>query len=218
LIFVLLARLSVATASWAKCSCSVPSGATGPVIGPSNPTDATHDLVLAAPPVDPPPAALLLLLLLQPATASEPTAAMARTRRPFMGYASIPGLSHNVRGRNLAALSRADGRNAPGSAACGILRRSAPTAQTQYALPNGRIRNADQTIAVCAKARGLMWYRPGSCEVDIKWGGVPRGGSVRWLTCSVPRWTSRPSGPGSPRCGRVSPSTTRPAARRSRTR
>ena len=34
---------------------------------------------------------LLLLLLLHPATASAPTAAMARTRRPFMGYASIPG-------------------------------------------------------------------------------------------------------------------------------
>jgi hypothetical protein len=61
------------------------------VIGPSNPIDATHDLVLAAPPEDPPPAALLLLLLLQPATASEPTAAMARTRRPFMDTPPFPG-------------------------------------------------------------------------------------------------------------------------------
>ena len=46
-IFVLFAALSIATASCAKCSCSLPSGATGPVIGPSNPTDATHDLVAA---------------------------------------------------------------------------------------------------------------------------------------------------------------------------
>jgi hypothetical protein len=38
------------------------------------------------------------------------------------------------------------------------VRRSAPTAQTQYALPNGRIRNADQTIAVCAKARGSQLF------------------------------------------------------------
>ena len=62
--------------------------------GPSSPIDATHDLVAAdalevAPLVVPPLAAVLLLLLLQPATASEPTAAAARTRRPFMGYASI---------------------------------------------------------------------------------------------------------------------------------
>ena len=55
----------------------------------------------------------------------------------------------------------------PGSAVCGILRRGALSAQTQYALRNGRIRNADQTTAVWAKARGLMWYRPGSCKVDI---------------------------------------------------
>jgi hypothetical protein len=63
-----------------------------------NPTDATHDFVLA----EAPPAlallllVLLLLLLLQPATASEPTAAATRTRRPFIGYASISGISHNV--------------------------------------------------------------------------------------------------------------------------
>src|SRR5580700_575956 len=73
-ILVLLAALSIDTASSAKCNCSVPSGATGPVIGPSNPIDATHALVLV---LDPPPAAaallelLLLLLLLQPATTSE---------------------------------------------------------------------------------------------------------------------------------------------------
>ena len=45
-IFVLLAALSINRASCAKCSCSCPSTATGPVIGPSNPIDATH--VLAA--------------------------------------------------------------------------------------------------------------------------------------------------------------------------
>ena len=42
-------------------------------------------------PVPPPASVLLLLLLAQPATAIEPTAATARTRRPFIGYASIPG-------------------------------------------------------------------------------------------------------------------------------
>jgi hypothetical protein len=69
--------------------------------------------VLADPLVDPPPAALLLLLLLQPATASEPTAAMARTRRPFTGYASIPGLSHDEEVGIIAAPSGADWPNAP---------------------------------------------------------------------------------------------------------
>src|SRR5439155_13032774 len=137
-ILVLLAALSASRASCAKCSCSVPRTATGPVIGPSNPIDAVHDLVLApVPPVDPPLAALLLLLLLQPATASEPTAAMARTRRPFIGYASIPGLCHEVDDEvEVGVLPRhADGRNATGSAVCRILRRSATSAQTQYALP-----------------------------------------------------------------------------------
>jgi len=59
-----------------------------------NPTDATHDVVLA----EAPPALallllvllLLLLLLLQPATASEPTAAATRTRRPFMDTPPFP--------------------------------------------------------------------------------------------------------------------------------
>jgi hypothetical protein len=57
------------------------------VIGASKPIDAVHDLVLAEPVEDPPPLAVVLLLVLlpQPATASEPTAAAARTRRPFMG-------------------------------------------------------------------------------------------------------------------------------------
>ncbi len=90
-ICVLLAALSIATASCAKCSCSWPSGATEPVIGASNPIDATHVLAAADALVVPPllAAVLLLLLLLQPATASEPTAAAAMIRRLFTGYASI---------------------------------------------------------------------------------------------------------------------------------
>src|ERR1700733_10163830 len=88
-ILVWLAALSIDTASCAKCNCSSPRLATGPVIGPSNPTDAPHDLVLLDPVVPlalvPP---LLVLLLLQPATAIAPTAA-ATIRRPFIGYASI---------------------------------------------------------------------------------------------------------------------------------
>ena len=47
-IFVLLAALSWLTASSAKCSCSCPRLATGPVSGPSMPIEATQDLVLAA--------------------------------------------------------------------------------------------------------------------------------------------------------------------------
>src|ERR1700746_2673272 len=88
----------MATASCAKCSCSVPSDATGPVIGPSNPIDVTHALVLA----DAPALLalllelLLLLLLLQPAASRVPTAAATRTRRPFIGHASISGMSHYV--------------------------------------------------------------------------------------------------------------------------
>jgi hypothetical protein len=39
---------------------------------------------------------LLLLLLPQPAMASEPTAAAARTRRPFMDTPPFPGMSHYV--------------------------------------------------------------------------------------------------------------------------
>src|SRR5262249_1063732 len=78
-IFVWLARLSFRTASCAKCSCSCPRTATGPVSGPSMPTEATHGLVA-------PPALLVLLLLLpQPATASAPSAAAATITLPFMG-------------------------------------------------------------------------------------------------------------------------------------
>jgi predicted membrane protein len=115
-----------------------------------NPTDATHDFVLA----EAPPALallllvlLLLLLLLQPATASEPTAAATRTRRPFIGYASISGISHNVgfpiertafrlmACRHIGAswsstgAARSDGRRPPRHAC----------QEAQYALPNGPI-------------------------------------------------------------------------------
>jgi hypothetical protein len=114
-----------------------------------NPTDATHDFVLA----EAPPAlallllVLLLLLLLQPATASEPTAAATRTRRPFIGYASISGISHNVgfpiertafrlmACRHIGAswsstgAARSDGRRPPRHAC----------QEAQYALPNGPI-------------------------------------------------------------------------------
>src|SRR5271167_2336511 len=149
-IFVLLAALSIDTASSAKCNCSVPSGATGPVIGPSNPTDATHVLAAADALVVPPLAAvLLLLLLLQPATASEPTAAAARTRRPFMGYASISRtISRCSRCRSRDARAARGRRNAGRSAACGVVRLGAAFEHAQYALPNGRIRSDDQTIAV----------------------------------------------------------------------
>src|SRR5438045_7819445 len=71
-IFVLLARLSLATASCAKCSCSWPRNATGPVSGPSMPIVATHDLVAV------PLELLLLPPLLQPATTSAPSAAAAQ--------------------------------------------------------------------------------------------------------------------------------------------
>src|SRR5271170_4420146 len=124
------------TASSAKCSCSVPSGATGPVIVPSNPVDATHALVLA---LDPPPAAaalleLLLPLLLQPATTSEPTAAATRTRRPFIGLRlHFPGYLTMWVG----------GRISEGSCASACVRGS-----SKKRPPPGRIRIADQTIAV----------------------------------------------------------------------
>src|SRR6266849_4745700 len=172
--FVLLAVLSIATASWAKCSCSVPRNATGPVIGPSNPIDALHALV-AVPLDDPPPLApLLLLLLAQPVTASEPSAATAMIRRPFIGYASISVISHYV-GVNIArilrwrAIRRHVGRR-------GVLRRGAAFAKLT-ALPTGRIRTVDQTIAVYAKARGLMWDRAGSCEFDTGRAAIPGEGA-----------------------------------------
>src|SRR5690242_14158325 len=80
-IFVWLARLSRRTASCAKCSCSCPSTATGPVSGPSMPVEATQDLVV--PPALVPPV-LLVLLLAQPATASAPAAAAATITLVFI--------------------------------------------------------------------------------------------------------------------------------------
>jgi hypothetical protein len=73
------------------------------------PIVATHDLVLAVPLLAvfvPPLAAVLLLLLLQPATASDPTAAAARTRRPFTGYASISREFSSGRYRSRARSAR----------------------------------------------------------------------------------------------------------------
>ena len=144
----MLAALSIDTASSAKCSCSVPSGATGPVIGPSNPIDATHDFVLA----DALPLLALLLalllLLLQPATASEPSAAATRTRRPFTGYASISGMSHYV-GFPIE-------RTACRLMACRHIGRFLRDRKLNTPSPMGRFRTADQTTAVYAKARGLV--------------------------------------------------------------
>jgi hypothetical protein len=66
-------------------------------MGASMPIDVVQALVLVDPLL---PVALLLvlllLLLLQAATASVPTAAATMTRRPFIGYASISGISHYV--------------------------------------------------------------------------------------------------------------------------
>ena len=63
----------------------------------------------------------------------------------------------------------------------------------------------------------------GSCEVDINWGAVPRGGSFRWPKCSALARTSgsldvRRSGPASRRCSKGSPSSTPRAASRCPTR
>ena len=85
-IFVLLAALSWLTASCAKCSCSCPSVATGPVSGPSMPIEATQALVVAVPPLAlllPPP------LLPHAATARAPSAVAAITIVPFMERPSI---------------------------------------------------------------------------------------------------------------------------------
>jgi hypothetical protein len=64
------------------------------------PIEATHAVVAA---LALPLAVLLvllllleLLLLLQAAKASEPAVAATMTRRPFIGYASISGISHYV--------------------------------------------------------------------------------------------------------------------------
>src|SRR5215472_2814704 len=111
-IFVLLAELSMASASSAKCSCSWPSVATGPVSGPSMPIEATHDLVV----VPVPPVAelfeLLLPLLPQPATASAPSAAAAMITRLLIVTASNSHELHCVGSRGQARL--------PGGQASGV--------------------------------------------------------------------------------------------------
>src|SRR5215475_11646004 len=67
-------------ASCAKCSCSWPSTATGPVSGPSIPIVALHALL-------PPPAAVPPLLP-HPAATSAPSADATIIVRPFMDVAS----------------------------------------------------------------------------------------------------------------------------------
>src|SRR5437660_6533564 len=96
LTLVPLAWLSVATASWAKCSCSRPTWATGPVNGPSmamvalqllpEPEDDAAALEL--------PAALLLLLLdePQPTATSAVSAAAISVRRTFIASNSSLGV------------------------------------------------------------------------------------------------------------------------------
>jgi len=90
----------------------------------------------------------------QPRRASQ-TAAAARTRRPFMGYASIPGKNSRCRNhgarppRGGLAIRRQIGRPGGGPAP----RRPRSTTLNTPS-PIGRIRNADQTIAVYVKARG----------------------------------------------------------------
>src|SRR6516164_9760524 len=91
--FVLLARLSDVSASSAKCSCSCPTTAVGPVSGPSMAIVATHEVVAAL--------ALLvlallvaLLLLLQPAATSAPIAVKAVITRLSMGAPPFPGGYH----------------------------------------------------------------------------------------------------------------------------
>ncbi len=91
--WVPLALLSSGTASCAKCSCSRPTCATGPVNGPSIAIDALQLLVAAA---DDVPAAaaelevaagallLLLLELPQPTATSAVSAAATNVKRTFM--------------------------------------------------------------------------------------------------------------------------------------
>src|SRR5215469_1643731 len=78
---VLLAVLSMDSASSAKCSCSSPTGDAGPVIGPSKPMLVLHLLLPPAAPVLPPP------LLPQPAMTSAPSAPAAMIPVLFMRYA-----------------------------------------------------------------------------------------------------------------------------------
>src|ERR1700759_1235803 len=85
-----LAWLSILTASWAKCSCSRPTGATGPGKGPSMAIAALQ--VLLDEPDDEPAAAaelepellLLLLELSQPAATSAVSAAATNVTRTLM--------------------------------------------------------------------------------------------------------------------------------------
>src|SRR5580700_10365930 len=201
-ILVLLAALSMDTASSAKCSCSVPSGATGPVIGASIPIEAVHVLVLLL--LDPPPAAavlellLLLLLLPQPATTSEPTAAATRTRRPFIGYASISRVISQCGW--VAALARAP-----------VPRHAFEEAQ-RNALP----------LAEFVSLIKPLPFRPRQEDYSVTGlavvNSIPTRRSHRWPKCSAQAWTSPRSGLALPRFGRVSPSSTPRAARRCPTR
>src|SRR5215469_12427646 len=80
--WVLLAVLSVASASSAKCSCSCPSTATGPVSGPSIPIDVAHFVAAAFVPL------LFDELLPQPARISAPSAVVATIAYAFIRHAS----------------------------------------------------------------------------------------------------------------------------------
>src|ERR1035438_6151217 len=95
---VWFAALSSATANCAKCNCSSPTWATGPVNGPSIAIEATHlppELPLAAALVLALALALALLLLLlllpQPAATSAVSATAAIETRNFIGMASSSG-------------------------------------------------------------------------------------------------------------------------------
>src|ERR1700744_1750168 len=89
-----LALLSICTASCAKCSCSRPTCATGPVNGPSMAIDALQllpaeadDVPAAAAELEVAAGALLLLLLLelpQPTATSAVSAAATNVKRTFM--------------------------------------------------------------------------------------------------------------------------------------
>ena len=156
------------------------------------PIVALHDAVaaLALPLVVLVLLVLLLLLLLQPATASAPTAAAARTRRPFIGYASISGMSHNVgfpiertafRLMACRQIGRLLIKHRRGLAATAVVRTGMRDGKLNTPSPMGRFRTADQTIAVYAKTRGLVWVSASSCEFDIDRaafaGPSARGGS-----------------------------------------
>src|SRR5215469_37443 len=122
-ILVLFAALSMDTASSAKCSCSWPSTATGPVSGPSMPIDVAHVAAAAFVP-DPE--------LPHPASASAPSAAVAAmipcafNENPSRSCWSVIG--NSAAGRGGASV----GRNRQSQdAAC---RRSPGAADIHYAL------------------------------------------------------------------------------------